>query len=685
VEPKLRSRPSNARYFRHRRLLRQALSLRAFAKENLVSVRIAIHNHYAGQKVAETEFSKRISYAASKLGWKAFEVGSSSEIKEIEPDFVIALHFRTPKLTKYPTYASMVNPPAYFAPEEQFVKNILSYDGYLSSSDHISSWLRDALYYTEKKYFITPWYTTCHSVPYRRPQISNPRLLYTGTNWDGPRHRELFQQLDAEPYTDIYGPTEAWRYVKNSFRGSLPFDGISMLDALHRAGVGLCLHRREHCEAATPSSRIFEIAASGAIAICQDHPFIRENFGDSVLYFDPSADTTDIIKQISEYMSWIGDNPEEAFDLSERAYETYSKKYTLERLLSELLSHHERLAAQKYIRRGPSGARKDGTVQFVVRVGDREAKYVERALDSLASQTYGPPGVILVEYREVPNLKQLLKKYDNQLHIKCLNVAHSGFRSTQLWAGLQAVSSEYFGILDDDDVIHPNHVDSLLQVLRRAHDCGVAYSGSIRIWESGPTDGDSKAVDLLPSEPAELVLFEPFDLNRLVALDNFISSNAFMARSALLNDLGYDPSLHLLEDLFLLLHLCRKTNFAFSYEATSEVYWRRDRSDNTVLGDRLAWATARERIKNILWKKRFHCEQNVVHNLFHVERDMSVLEVRLSELQDRLARAEITLSDTNVRLHGFAIRLDRYLNLPIIQAVRRLRRMLFRLPPPPDS
>ena len=199
----------------------------------------------------------------------------------------------------------MVTPPAYFTHDDQFIKNILSFDGYLSTSDHITSWLEDILYATKKKHFIAPFYTSCQSVPYRPPQIRQPRLLYTGTNWDGPRFKELFQQLDAKPYMDIYGPKGAWTYLSHSYRGALPFDGSSLLDALHSAGVGLCLHRQEHCAAAAASSRIFEIVASGAIAICQEHPFIREAFGNSVLYLDPAASIAQAAPQISEYMRWI--------------------------------------------------------------------------------------------------------------------------------------------------------------------------------------------------------------------------------------------------------------------------------------------------------------------------------------------------------------------------------------------
>jgi hypothetical protein len=244
-----------------------------------------------------------------------------------------------------------------------------------------------------------------------------------------------------------------------------------------------------------------------------------------------------------------------------------------------------------------------------------------------------------------------------------------------LWAGLKAVSSEYFGILDDDDAIHPGHVDSLLHLLERSDSYGVGYSGSIRIWESRHGGSDSPPSDQIPFEPAELTYFEPFDLNRLVALNNFITSNAFIARSSLLKDLGHDPQLPLLEDLFLLLHLCRKATFVFSYEATCEFYWRHERDDNTVLLEEPGWLSARERIKNILWRQSFPTEQNVAHNLAD----------RFLGLEHKLAQVEIALAQTNTKVEGVTIRLNRYLNSPVLNAVRRFRRMLFRLPPPQNS
>ncbi|GAA4247934.1 hypothetical protein GCM10022293_05360 [Azospirillum formosense] len=64
----------------------------------------------------------------------------------------------------------------------------------------------------------------------------------------------------------------------------------------------------------------------------------------------------------------------------------------------------------------------------------------------------------------------------------------SASRSTALWRGLTQVEADAFGILDDDDALHPNHVATLLP-LAMLPGPGVAYSGSIRVWEALETLG----------------------------------------------------------------------------------------------------------------------------------------------------------------------------------------------------
>jgi hypothetical protein len=540
-------------------------------------LRIAISNFFAGREVAETGLSRRIYRAAQSLGWEASEVSSSTEINSFDPDFVIALHFFTPKLTRHPTYGCLWNPPSFFEREDSYVKNILSYDGYLTSSPHISNWLKAKLRSTPKKYFLAPFYTSCHRVPYRPPDLSRPRLVYAGTNWDGPRYKKLFQRLDSQPDVDIYGGEAAWNYLKHSYRGVLPFDGSSILTALNRAGVGLCLHKEEHRQTATPSLRIFEIAASGAVAICQEHPFIREAFGDSVLYLNPTRNIDETVQQISEYMRWITLHREEALAMSRRAYTIFAEDYSLEKLLSQIAPHHQRLIIEKGlvaspVRRGQGGER----VQFIVRVGNHGVKAAERALDSLADQTYPHVAAIVVKQPEVTGLRDLLKKYEHRFPIEVLDSEGTESESSLLWAGLKAVSSEYFAVLDEDALIYPNHVSSLIALLDEFTRCGLAYSGIIHTSATGA--GANGHGSRSSAEPATLAYFEPFNRDRLTGLNNPLCSNSFVARSRLIRDIEYSE-LNRQGNLFSTLCLSTKTDCLFSYEATCEVFNQRSVED----------------------------------------------------------------------------------------------------------
>ncbi|MBD2692561.1 glycosyltransferase [Anabaena catenula] len=577
-------------------------------------MRIAIYNEFFGENFAETELAERICLAAKNLGWESIEVASSIEIKKFNPDFVLVLHFKTPKLTGFPTYGCMWNPPDFFDQYEIAIKrekakeNILSYDAYLSSSVQINTWLKDILFGTNKKFFIAPFYTSCHQTQYQMPSLDNPHLVYIGTNWDGTRFQELFQHLDTKDYMEIYGPQKAWKHLKHSYKGLLPFDGTSVLNTLNKAGLGLCLHKEEHRISSIPSMRIFEIVASGAVAICEQHPFIKESFGDSVFYISSDLSPIEKVNQISRYVRWIQNNQKDALAMSAEAHKIFTEKYSFENLLLGIVQHHKKLIREKGFLTTFNNTKRasDKSVEIIVRVGDRDASMVKRCLDSIASQVYNNIGVIIVKYKQLDYLDSLLKDYEGKFPIKTIETEFSGFRSTQMIAGINAVDAEYFGILDDDDSIHPNHIYSLVSLLEKSNEIGVAYSGSIRVWESNESDFRQINKHNLLQETSELAYFEPFDINKLLIFNNFITSNSFIARSSLIDeDLKHDPELRVAEDMFLLLNLCRKTKFIFTYEATCEFYWRSSKAENSTFEGNYLWEESIKRIRHMFWKKSF--------------------------------------------------------------------------------
>ncbi|GAB4139075.1 MAG: hypothetical protein Fur0046_14010 [Cyanobacteria bacterium J069] len=564
-------------------------------------MKIAIQNPFFDKPyIAEVEMSRRLMLAAKNIGWQAVEVQTGAEIREAEPDCVIVLHHWTPKVAPVPTYLCMWSPPEFFEGTDRLINNTLSYDGYLIGSRIVDRWLHHLLCHTPKRYFKSPFYTSAPKTAYRPPSLSQPRLVYLGSNWDGPRFKQLFEGLDQQPYMDVYGNPDGWKYLNQAHRGALPYDGNSVFEAIHTAGVGLCLHREEHRQAEMPSMRIFEIAAAGAVAICSEHAFIRAAFGDTVLYIDADADPNDQVAQISQHMDWIAHHPQQAEEMAAAAHEIFIQHYTLEKHLLDLLPHHEALLSDKGFVPAPGSSPVPAQVQVIMRVGGRPLSFIRRALESLAAQSYPNIGVILVEYQPVLGLdEEFLGQYGDRLQIRRIP-GPATCRSSTLWAGLRAVDAPYFAILDDDDAIHPNHLQTLVSLLEQQPDVGVAYSGTLKVLESGSLD------TLHQIETITLPYFQPFRLKDLLELKNFMPPNSYVVRSELLQDiLDRDPLLDLGEDFCLVLILCQRAKFCFSYEATAEVYWRSDTQDNASYSGKVAWRDAMHRLRLLFWKQEF--------------------------------------------------------------------------------
>ena len=533
-------------------------------------MKVAIQNPYFGQLVAETELAQRISLAANRLGWAAAEVRTAAEIKAFRPDFTIALHNNSPKLAEFPTYGCMWNPPSFFEGTEKYVKHVLTYDGYLTSSKAIDRWLHHLLYATPKRFFTAPFYTSCPKTVYQPPNLDAPRLMYLGSNWDGARFPTLFTGLDAQDYMTVYGNPDGWKHLKHSYRGSLAYDGESVLRSLNQAGVGLCLHRSEHRDFALPSMRIFEIVASGAIAICGEHPFIRSRFGDTVLYLDPEASAPEQIDRISELMEWIQSNPQAAIEKSAQAHQIFLEHFSLEKLLLDLVLYHQALLQQK----GFTATESPATVQWIIPHRSQDEQVLQHTLDQVAAQTYARQTAILVTSAPIaPKEVQTVQAPDPK---------SSGF----LWAGLNAVTADYFAVLEETAIVHPHHLQTLVSLLEQHPQVGVAYSGCLSLDET--------------------LLFQPFNLEQLLTFELTIPLSSLVIRRSVLDSiLLQDPQLHEFSDRCLLFHLAQRTQFLFSYELTCETQWTTPVESHGLLKEIQDWSSELSRLKFIFWHQEF--------------------------------------------------------------------------------
>lgn len=619
-------------------------------------MKVAIQNPFAGQLVAETELSRRIYLAATRLGWEAAEVHTAADIKASQPDFVIALHNNSPKLAEFPTYGCMWNPPSFFEGTDPFVKHVLTYDGYLTSSGAIDRWLHQLLYTTPKLYFTAPFYTSCPETPFKPPHLDHPQLAYLGSNWDGSRFHDLFVGLDVLEFMQVYGNPEGWKHLRSSYKGALPFDGCSVLTTLNQAGVGLCLHRSEHRQTALPSMRIFEVVASGAVTICTDHPFIRSTFADTVLYIDPDTEISKQIEQISEHMQWIQRNPEAALKMTAQAHRIFSEHYTLEKLLLGILPHHQQLIAQKGLIPLVIFDRPHSSpVEFIIPAHNKVT--TESLLNQLSQQTYPHLVATIVTPQTEDWLDALIQSYADRISFKVLEKVlkpDCHYRSTALWTGLQTITAEYFALLDETSVIYPNHVQTLVSLLEQHPEIGVAYAGNLHVLTPAASESSTETTT---KTAVELGLFQPFNLDWFLKLDEAIAPHSFVAHRSLLDSiLLQDPQLNAHETLCLLLHLAQRAKFLFSYELTCEVHDPAAQPD--LLQQFQDWENELSRLKFIFWHQEFapgkslqsvHQVQLASQSDYHklrstVNAQINQLHQSLQQLQDQLQVAQATIT-----------------------------------------
>lgn len=551
---------------------------------------------------AEAEFIRRFSIVAERLGHKAYEVVTSDDIHNCSPDFVIATHEYSPKLTPFPTFGAMWSPPAFYAPDPDRRRSILSYDGYLVGSAKVSQFLDDLEFSTG----IAKPRTDFRFLPTAPASTFEPRptghpyeLVYVGVHWDGGRHGSLFRLLSKESQIAFYGPPANWRDYAGSYRGEVPYDGTSMHRTLARHGIALCLHKAEHRKADTPSMRLFEAAAAGCLIITDGIPFAKETLGDSAFHLDlEGVSAESCAEQIAGIVDWANRNPDLAGDMARRSHGILNGYYSLDRTLERTCAFAEKarttmksrcVAGVRFAEAG-AGAGGGPLVDVIIRTGGRRIDLLRRAIRSVSGQRFGSFRVILADYKGRADIAALaLSESTETTAIDYLRCENNGLRSSTLWAGLRSVTAPYFAMLDDDDQLMPDHFGHLLATAEAQPGHPLYYSGVVRVEEEpldfmAPPHFQGPLDNAVP-ETRELKFLDAFDLVRLVAFDNYIQSNAWIARSTCLDEtVLVDPKLVVCEDMYLYFLLARHGNFRLSPFPTAYWNWRSASKDNSMNG-----------------------------------------------------------------------------------------------------
>lgn len=209
-------------------------------------------------------------------------------------------------------------------------------------------------------------------------------------------------------------------------------------------------------------------------------------------------------------------------------------------------------------------------VSIIVRTKDRP-KLLMRALQSIASQTYSPVEVVLVNDGgcdlNVPEIKSIL----GDITLNYIRLAYNTGRANAGNVGIENSSGEYIGFLDDDDEFYPEHISTLISFLKQS-DYKIVYADSEMVF---------KDYNLETKEISEIDkhIFSSKDFSyKDLLIENYIPFiTIFFAKDVLTSMKGFDESLELYEDWDLLLRCGGRNPFYHIKKVTSKyMQWSRE-------------------------------------------------------------------------------------------------------------
>jgi len=177
------------------------------------------------------------------------------------------------------------------------------------------------------------------------------KIIWPEAGWDhfrsSGKYKKFISLLSQNIPMRAYGHYKNLSYLPSGVYGGYIPHGLQNIISIRNNGIYLLTHSKEHFEGNFPSMRPFEAAASNVITISDMHPFIIENFGDSMLYFDQNVSAEEMYKQVKGHVDWIMTNPDKAKEMANRAHKIFLEKFAIDKDLIRIAKMHEYILQQE--------------------------------------------------------------------------------------------------------------------------------------------------------------------------------------------------------------------------------------------------------------------------------------------------------------------------------------------------
>ena len=323
----------------------------------------AVVCEWPGVNAAENETIFRIKIAADKIKKTVLVIDKYGNIldenfkptlriiKNQDVDFIINLHFASPKCYDGFSYVALWNPIKFYHDwgYKKYSYNLTSHHDFISCLSEPANDHAFRISYINNTKHLEPKMVLNHtnSGPYYQFDDSRNGVFYCGINWDRSsgksRFSEIFETLDKRNILKIYGPRKLGKIIPwvgfKSYVDEIPFDGVSTFKEISKCLLGLALSHDAHIESAIASSRVFELIAGGALPICDENPFFRKYFGDKVLYVN--GGDKEKAEQIANHYSWALQNKNQVQQMVNVLQNCMKENFDLSKQLEVLCAGHQ--------------------------------------------------------------------------------------------------------------------------------------------------------------------------------------------------------------------------------------------------------------------------------------------------------------------------------------------------------
>lgn len=304
----------------------------------------------ASNYVGDREVAWRIKIAGERLGWTVFlDEDQGKQIKDLPLDYVICM---LPDCQNFnpscPNYLMVFHPFKYLDDKRKLKPFYKKYDGFLLTINDREIW-QDPFTLINRAFDFISFYPSVYNIHYKKLELNN--LVVMIPVWSNRlteyKFKELYGLLSQSGLAKFYGVNRHEKLISNGYMGSIPFDGVSVIDILQQHGIVLVFHSNIHNSEGIPSSRIFEAAAASTVIISDENPFVKKHFGDTVFYIDTALTGRSIFKQIQQHLTTIHENPALALEMAEKAHQIFVENFTMEKQLMELEALHQKVILKR--------------------------------------------------------------------------------------------------------------------------------------------------------------------------------------------------------------------------------------------------------------------------------------------------------------------------------------------------